>query len=42
MYAEYIESRTTGEKLDVNKCIRMAIVHDIAEGVVGDLVVEGE
>ena len=37
----------SGEKiaevvLDVNKCIQMWLVHDLAEGIVGDLVIEGE
>merc|ERR1712007_192916 len=31
----------TEKKLDVEKCIKIGLVHDLAEGVVGDLVVSG-
>ncbi len=28
--------------LDKNRCIKMCLVHDLAEGIVGDLVIEGD
>ena len=33
---------TPGRRLCVETCMMIAIVHDLAEGIVGDLVIEGE
>lgn len=37
LYAPLVEE----PKLDVSKCIKIGLVHDLAEGLVGDIVVEG-